>query len=183
MVCAWVAKPATSQIVDMENKKMFTAKVITVSDKGYRGERIDESGPCVKEILTQAGYDVLEAVIVPDEMELITKELIKGSDDDIALIVTTGGTGFAQRDITPEATIQVCERMVPGIPEAMRAFSMAITKRAMLSRAVSGIRKRSLIINLPGSKKAASENLLSVIDTIEHGLTVLREKPMDCADI
>lgn len=160
---------------------MYTAKVITVSDKGYRGERIDESGPLVKELLTEADYEVLDVVIVPDEMDMIVDELTKASDDDVALIVTTGGTGFAPRDITPEATIKVCERMVPGIPEAMRAASMAITNRAMLSRGVAGIRKGSLIINLPGSKKAASENLLSVLPALEHGLTVLREKPMDCA--
>lgn len=160
---------------------MYTAKVITVSDKGYRGERIDESGPLVKELLTEADYEVLDVVIVPDEMDMIVDELTKASDDDVALIVTTGGTGFALRDITPEATIKVCERMVPGIPEAMRAASMAITNRAMLSRGVAGIRKGSLIINLPGSKKAASENLLSVLPALEHGLTVLREKPMDCA--
>ena len=159
---------------------MFTAKVITVSDKGYRGERVDESGPLVKELLTEAGYEVLDVVIIPDEVDMIEKELIKASDDDIALIVTTGGTGFAPRDITPEATTNVCERMVPGISEAMRAASMAITNRAMLSRGVSGIRKGSLIINLPGSKKAASENLSSVLPALEHGLTVLREKPMDC---
>lgn len=159
---------------------MFTAKVITVSDKGYRGERVDESGPLVKEILIKAGYDVLDVVIIPDEMDMIEEELINASDNDIALIITTGGTGFAPRDITPEATMKVCERMVPGIPEAMRAASMTITDRAMLSRGVAGIRKGSLIINVPGSKKAASENLQSVLPALEHGLTVLREKPMDC---
>lgn len=159
---------------------MYTAKVITVSDKGYRGERIDESGPLVKNLLTEAGYEVEDVVIVPDEMEMIVDELKKASDEDIALIVTTGGTGFAPRDITPEATIKVCERMVPGIPEAMRAASMLITNRAMLSRGVAGIRKGSLIINLPGSKKAASENILSVLPALEHGLTVLRQEPMDC---
>ena len=160
---------------------MYTSKVITVSDKGYKGERIDESGPLVKSLLEEAGYEVVGVTIVPDEMEMIEEELIKAADEDIALIITTGGTGFAPRDITPEATIKVCERMVPGISEAMRAASMAITNRAMLSRGVSGIRKRSLIINLPGSKKAVSENLLSVLPALEHGLTVLRENPFDCA--
>lgn len=172
---------AISLIVDMENKKMYTAKVITVSDKGYRGERIDESGPLVKNLLEEAGYEVISVAIIPDEMEMIEEELIRAADEDIALIITTGGTGFAPRDITPEATIKVCERMVPGISEAMRATSMAITNRAMLSRGVSGIRRRSLIINLPGSKKAVSENLLSVLPALEHGLTVLREPPADCA--
>lgn len=159
---------------------MFKAKVITVSDKGYRGERVDESGPLVRNILTEAGYEVSEIVIIPDEMEMIMDELKKAANDDIALIVTTGGTGLSPRDITPEATTGVCERMVPGISEAMRAASMAITNRAMLSRGVSGIRNRSLIINLPGSKKAAGENLLAVLPALEHGLAVLREKPMDC---
>lgn len=159
---------------------MFTAKVITISDKGYRGERIDESGPLVRDLLLEAGYDVKDVIIIPDEMDMIVDELTNASDNDIALIITTGGTGFAPRDITPEATLKVCERMAPGISEAMRAASMAITNRAMLSRGVSGIRKGSLIINLPGSKKAASENLSSVLPALEHGLTVLREKPMDC---
>lgn len=159
---------------------MFKAKVITVSDKGYKGERVDESGPLVKDILREAGYDVLDVIIVPDEMDMIMAELIKASDEDIALIITTGGTGFSPRDITPEATTKVCERMVPGISEAMRAASMVITNRAMLSRGVSGIRNRSLIINLPGSKKASKENLLAVLPALEHGLTVLREAPMDC---
>lgn len=166
--------------MDTESDNMFNAKVITVSDKGYRGERVDESGPLVKTILTEAGYEVSEVVIVPDEMEMIMDELKKATNDDIALIITTGGTGFSPRDITPEATTKVCERMAPGISEAMRAASMAVTNRAMLSRGVSGIRNRSLIINLPGSKKAASENLLAVLPALEHGLTVLREKPMDC---
>lgn len=169
-----------SLIADMESDNMFRAKVITVSDKGYRGERVDESGPLVGKLLSEAGYEVLDIIIIPDEMEMIMDELIKATNDDVALIITTGGTGFAPRDITPEATTKVCERMVPGISEAMRAASMAITNRAMLSRGVSGIRNRSLIINLPGSKKAVSENLLAVLPALEHGLTVLREKPMDC---
>lgn len=159
---------------------MFTAKVITVSDKGYRGERVDESGPLVKELLIDAGYEVGDVVIVPDEMDMIVDELTKSSDEDIALIITTGGTGFSPRDITPEATIKVCERMVPGIAEAMRAASLKITNRAMLSRGVSGIRRGSLIINLPGSKKAAEENLESVLPALEHGLSVLRNPPKDC---
>lgn len=159
---------------------MYNAKVITVSDKGYRGERVDESGPTVCKLLQEQGYEVEAALIVPDEKEMIMEELIRAADEDIALVITTGGTGFAPRDITPEATSEVCERMAPGISEAMRAASMAITKRAMLSRGVSGIRKRSLIINLPGSPKAARENLSAVLPELEHGLAVLREKPMDC---
>lgn len=161
-------------------KKMFSAKVITISDKGYKGERVDESGPAVRNLLIDAGYEVCDITLVPDEKEMIMEQLVMASDNDVALIITTGGTGFSPRDITPEATLLVCERLVPGISEAMRAASMAITNRAMLSRGVSGIRKRSLIINLPGSKKAAVENLSAVLKALEHGLTVLREKPMDC---
>ena len=162
---------------------MFTARVITVSDRSYRGERPDAGGPLVKELLTDAGYEVDGIVVVPDEEEQIRQALLQGAAEDIALIVTTGGTGFAPRDVTPEATIAVCTRMTPGIPEAMRAASMAITPRGMLSRAAAGICERSLIINLPGSPKAAKENLEAVLPALEHGLTMLRGKPMDCAKL
>ena len=160
---------------------MFTARVITVSDRSYRGERADGGGPLVRQLLTDAGYDVDEIVIVPDEVEQIQDALIAAAEADVALIVTTGGTGFAPRDVTPEATIAVCQRLTPGIPEAMRSASMAITPRAMLSRAAAGIRDRSLIINLPGSPKGAKENLEAVLPTLEHGLEMLRGKPGDCA--
>ena len=139
---------------------MYTAKVITVSDRSYRGEREDAGGPAVRALLRQAGYEVGAAEIVPDERERIEAALKKASDEEkIALIVTTGGTGFAPRDVTPEATMAVCEKLAPGIPEAMRAASMRITPKACLSRAAAGIRGRSLIINLPGSPKGACENL------------------------
>ena len=160
---------------------MFTAKVITVSDRSYRGEREDLAGPLVRELLTGSGYSVTEVVIVPDEQEMIAAALRQGTAEDVALIVTTGGTGFAPRDVTPEATLQVCERLTPGIPEAMRAASMKITPRGMLSRAAAGICGRSLIVNLPGSPKAARENLEAVLDALEHGLTMLRGGPTDCA--
>ena len=162
---------------------MFTARVITVSDRSYRGERPDAGGPLVADLLTAAGYAVDEIVIVPDEVEQIQQALLQGVSEDVALIVTTGGTGFAPRDVTPEATLAVCTRLTPGIPEAMRAASMAITPRAMLSRSVAGIRERSLIINLPGSPKGAKENLEAVLPTLEHGLIMLRGKPMDCASL
>ena len=160
---------------------MFTARVITVSDRSFRGEREDRGGPLVREVLEGAGYAVDAVVIVPDEQEKIMEALITAADEDVALIVTTGGTGFAPRDVTPEATVAVCQRLVPGIPEAMRAASMAITPRAMLSRAAAGIRRRSLILNLPGSPKGARENLEAVLPALDHGLETLRGPAGDCA--
>ena len=154
---------------------MYTAAVITISDKGYIGERVDTSGPNLVEILKDRGYDVTYTSIVPDDMEMIKAELCKCADElGIALILTTGGTGFSPRDITPEATMAVVERPTPGIPEAMRAESMRITPKGCLSRSAAGIRKRSLIINLPGSKKASQENILAVIDAVSHGLEMLQ---------
>ena len=162
---------------------MYTAAVITVSDKGYRGERIDTSGPNLCNILKDRGYDVVYTAIIPDDMEMIKAELCKCTDElGIALVLTTGGTGFSPRDITPEATMAIVERPTPGIPEAMRAESMKITPKGCLSRSAAGIRKRSLIINLPGSKKASQENILAVIDPVEHGLEMLLgEGSADCA--
>lgn len=156
--------------------------VVTVSDKGFSGEREDTAGPLAAAILAQAGYEVAHASIVPDEQNEIERELTRCADVlEIPLIVTTGGTGFAARDVTPEATVAVCEKMVPGIPEAMRAYCLSITDRAMLSRAVSGIRKRSLILNLPGSPKAVRENLEPVLPAIEHGLCMLLGTKNECA--
>ena len=161
---------------------MFTAAVVTVSDRAYAGSRTDTAGPRVTELLVQAGFDVLANALVPDERPMIEQALCTLADDrDIALIVTTGGTGFSPRDVTPEATLAVCARRADGIPEAMRAASLAITPRAMLSRAASGIRGRTLIVNLPGSPKAAAENLAAVVDTLGHGLEMLRGGPADCA--
>ena len=162
---------------------MYTAAVITISDKGYRGERVDTSGPNLVQILQEKGFDITYTAIVPDEREMIKAELCKCADElGIALILTTGGTGFSPRDITPEATMEVVERPTPGIPEAMRAESMRITPKGCLSRSTAGIRKRSLIINLPGSKKASQENILAVIDPVAHGLEMLySEGSADCA--
>ena len=161
---------------------MYTAAVVTVSDRSYQGVREDLGGPAVAEQLTRTGFAVVARVLVPDERALIERALCELCDmQDVALVVTTGGTGFSPRDVTPEATLAVCERRADGIPEAMRAASMAITPRAMLSRAAAGIRGRSLIINLPGSPKAAVENLAAVADTLAHGLQMLRGGPADCA--
>ena len=162
----------------------YTAAVITVSDKGWRGEREDTSGPNLCEILRQRGFEVVYTAMVPDEREAIEKELLQCADEKgIALVLTTGGTGFSPRDITPEATMAVVERPTPGIPEAMRAESMRITPKGCLSRSAAGIRKRTLIINLPGSKKASQENILAVIDPVKHGLEMLLgEGSADCAN-
>ena len=161
---------------------MFTSAVITVSDRSYRKERADGSGPFLVDLLTEHGFHVVHTDLVPDEHEMIASAIVKSADElDIALIITTGGTGFALRDITPEATVSVLTRLVPGIPEAMRIGGLKYTERAMLSRGVAGIRSRSLIINLPGSPKAAKESFEIVAGVLEHALTVLREKPMDCA--
>lgn len=160
----------------------FSAAVVTVSDRSFRGERPDGSGPVVRDLLEQAGYQVVRMDIVPDEQREIEGLLVSLADrEDIALVVTTGGTGFAPRDVTPEATAAVCRRMTPGIPEAMRQASLAITPRAMLSRAAAGIRGRTLIVNLPGSPKAAKENLEAVLPALDHGLAMLRGGPADCA--
>ncbi|MEG1756055.1 MAG: MogA/MoaB family molybdenum cofactor biosynthesis protein [Clostridia bacterium] len=158
------------------------AAVVTVSDKGFSGEREDTAGPLVAKLLSVADYAVIGVTIVPDEQERIEEELIRLADEcHVPLIVTTGGTGFSLRDITPEATCSVCMRMVPGIPEAMRAACLPITPRAMLSRGVAGIRGRSLIINLPGSPKAAKENLVPVLPALEHGLQMLLGAMNECA--
>ena len=161
---------------------MYRAAVITVSDRSFRGERPDFAGPLVAELLNRAGYEVVSTAIVPDEQVEIEAVLCAVADSGGAdLLVTTGGTGFAPRDVTPEATLAVCDRLTPGIPEAMRYASLQITPRAMLSRAEAGIRKGTLIINLPGSPKAARENLDAVLPALSHGLEMLSGKQSDCA--
>ena len=162
---------------------MYNAAVITISDKGYLGQREDTSGPNLVRILTEKGFEVTYTAIIPDDREMIQAELLKCADElGIALVLTTGGTGFSPRDITPEAAREVIERPTPGIPEAMRAESMRITPKGCLSRSVAGIRRRSLIITLPGSKKASAENILAVIDPVAHGLDMLySEGSADCA--
>ena len=163
---------------------MYHAAVLTVSDRSFRGERPDAGGPLVAELLKNAGYEVTVTAIVPDEQAQIEEKLCQIADSgEIQLLVTTGGTGFAPRDVTPEATLAVCDRLTPGIPEAMRYASMQVTNRAMLSRAQAGIRKGTLIINLPGSPKAARENLEAVLPALSHGLEMLSGRPADCANL
>jgi len=162
--------------------RMYTASVITVSDRCFEEKRDDLAGPAVCEMLEKSGYSVEYVNSIPDEQDIIESELTKCADElDIALIVTTGGTGFSHRDVTPEATMSVCTKMTPGIPEAMRAESLKITNRAILSRQQAGIRGESLIVNLPGSPKAATENLAAVLPALKHGLDMLRGEGSDCA--
>lgn len=151
-----------------------SAAVITVSDRCSRGERMDTAGPAVERLLEENGYEVMHRACVPDDAERIREELIGCSDElGAAFVLTVGGTGFSPRDVTPEATMSVVERLVPGLPEAMRMAGMAITPRACLSRAAAGIRGRTLILNLPGSERAAVENLSAVIRPVAHGLDML----------
>ena len=161
---------------------MYTAAVVTVSDRSARGERPDTAGPLAVSMLEAAGFQVLETLVVPDERADIRNALTDLADrKQIALILTAGGTGFSPRDVTPEATIEVCQRLAPGIPEAMRAASMSVTPRAMLSRAAAGIRGRSLIVNLPGSPKAVKESLEYILPALAHGLEILTGQSTNCA--
>ncbi len=161
---------------------MKRAAIITSSDSGYRGEREDLSGPVIREILEANGYSVVSAILLPDDRQMLSDAMAEIADQNKAeLIVTTGGTGFSPRDCMPEATKAVTERDVPGIPEAMRAYSAQFTKRAMLSRAAAGIRKRTLIVNLPGSPKAVRECLEFIISELEHGIEILTGEASNCA--
>ncbi|MEG1537033.1 MAG: MogA/MoaB family molybdenum cofactor biosynthesis protein [Clostridiales bacterium] len=162
---------------------MYRTTIITISDKGFAGQREDGSGPLIREIVEKNGFSVVSTLLLPDEQAWLSRELARICDSgQVDLILTTGGTGFSPRDCTPEATAAVAERLVPGIGEAMRWHSMQYTKRAMLSRAIAVIRKKTLIINLPGSPKAVKENLEFIIDTLAHGLDMLLgEGSADCA--
>lgn len=161
---------------------MFKTAIVCMSDKGYKGEREDTSTKVIEEILLENRYEVVKKVLIPDDFETIKETLKEICDKKEAdLILTTGGTGFSKRDVTPEATLAIVEKNVPGIPEAIRAYSMTITKRAMLSRAAAGIRKDTLIINLPGSPKAVRESLEYIIPELEHGLEILVGSAFDCA--
>ena len=161
---------------------MFTVGIITSSDKGYRGEREDKSGQVIEEIVSQNGFKVIKKVVLPDEKDLLEKEMINMCDNlNVNLLLTTGGTGFSKRDITPEATKSVIEREALGIVEAIRFYPLQITKRAMLSRATSGIRQNTLIINLPGSPKACKEALDFVLDDVKHGIEILLGEAKECA--
>lgn len=157
------------------------AAVVTLSDKGSLGQRVDTAGPRAAELLRQAGYDVVEQTLLPDVQAKIEHELKRLADSrQVDLIITTGGTGMAPRDVTPEATLAVATRLVPGIAEAIRAGSLAITKRAMLSRGVSVLRNTTLIVNLPGSKKAVEEALEMVLETLEHGIRLAKGTDGEC---
>lgn len=161
---------------------MFTVGIITSSDKGHLGEREDKSGQVIEDIVSKSGFNVIKKVILPDEKNLLEKEMIDMCDNlEVNLLLTTGGTGFSKRDITPEATKAVIEREALGIVEAIRFYSLQITKRAMLSRATSGIRKNTLIINLPGSPKACKEALDFVLYDVKHGIEILLGEAKECA--
>ncbi len=152
--------------------------ILTLSDRSYRGERADLSGPVLVEMIKSQGWDVAETLILPDDLDIIRDTLILWADSgDLDLILTTGGTGFSPRDITPEATRFVVDKLAPGITEAMRVESLKITPHAMLSRAVAGIRGTVLIINLPGSPKAARENLEVVLPVLGHAVQLLQDSP------
>ena len=158
------------------------AAIITLSDAGYAGRREDKSGPVIRELLEAAGYEIVHAALLPDGVEPLAGELKRLCDGDIAdLVLTTGGTGFSPRDLTPEATRSVVERPAPGIAEAMRWQSLQITPRAMLSRAEAGIRKGTLIVNLPGSPKAVRECLEFILPALGHGLEILKGTAGECA--
>jgi molybdopterin adenylyltransferase len=151
--------------------------ILTVSDRSSRGERPDASGPALAELIQSQGWQIVRQEIVPDELEAIKGILQVWADaGGTDVILATGGTGFAPRDVTPEATREILERLTPGIDEAMRSASLKVTQHAMLSRAVSGIRKRTLIITLPGSPKGATENLQVVLPALEHAVKLLRDE-------
>jgi molybdopterin adenylyltransferase len=160
---------------------MFTVGVLTISDKGAKGERQDESGQMIREILPSIDARIVNYDIVPDDKELIVEKLVKWVDvDDLDVLITTGGTGLTPRDVTPEATLTVVDRIVPGIAEAMRAESLKKTPHAMLSRAVAGARGKCLIINLPGSPKAVRECLEVILPALPHAVVTLKDQAGEC---
>ncbi|MCB2295288.1 MogA/MoaB family molybdenum cofactor biosynthesis protein [Clostridium algoriphilum] len=161
---------------------MIKTAILTMSDKGIRGERIDGTGPALRKELEGKGFIITFYKMISDEKQGIEKELIYLCDElKVDLVLTNGGTGFSQRDVTPEATQNVIERYVPGICETMRMKSLQITPMAMLSRSIAGIRKKTLIINLPGSPKGAVENLQFIISAIPHGIAILKGEDSECA--
>ena len=161
----------------------YKVGIITASDKGSIGEREDLSGPAIKEIIEKFhDFTVQDYILLADDVTLLASAMKKMADEDhLDLILTTGGTGFSKRDVTPEATLSVIERRTPGIPEAMRNLSLQITPRAMLSRAEAGIRGNTLIINLPGSPKAIRETLEYIMSSVKHGLDILQGNDSNCA--
>ncbi len=159
---------------------MIRAAILTISDRGSRGEREDISGPAISEMLKQIDAEVVSIDILPDEKYDIMNKLIELSQK-ADLVLTTGGTGLSPRDVTPEATMEIIEREIPGIPEVMRYEGMKITDRAMLTRAVAGVRGRTLIINLPGSPKAVRENLSVILSTLPHAIEKIKGSEVECA--
>jgi molybdenum cofactor synthesis domain-containing protein len=171
-----------NDVITVEQVRPFKAAVITLSDKGAKGGREDKSGPAVSARLREKGYEIIEELLQPDDRAMLEKTLIRLCDSlQLDLILTTGGTGFSPADVTPEATLAVADRHAPGIAEAIRAASLAVTPRAMLSRAVSVIRGRTLIINLPGSPNACMECMDVFLDVIPHAMELLRGEIYDCA--
>ena len=163
---------------------MYTVGIVTSSDKGFNGEREDKSGEIIKEKVETLGFMVKKYSILPDDKEGLKKEFIYLSDElKVDLVLTTGGTGFSLRDVTPEATKEIIQRETPGISEAIRGFSMGITKRAMLSRGVSGIREKTLFINLPGSPKACKEILDFLLEDIKHGINLINNRDRECGGV
>ncbi|GAU76778.1 molybdenum cofactor biosynthesis protein B [Fusibacter sp. 3D3] len=161
---------------------MYTVGIITASDKGSKGEREDLSGKVISDSVTEAGYQVLKYIVVPDEKSELAKAMVHMADElGVNLILTTGGTGFSKRDVTPEATLSVIEREAPGIAEAIRYNSLKITPKGMLSRGVSGIRGNTLIINMPGSPKAVKETLDYILSPVFHGIQILIGDDSECA--
>lgn len=162
---------------------MYTVGVIVASDKGSRGEREDLSGKLIETMMEEKGYLVKKYIVLPDEEEALYDEMILMSDQlNLSLILTTGGTGFSKRDVTPEATLKAIKKQAPGISEAIRYNSLQITPKAMLSRAVAGIRGNTLIINLPGSPKAVKESLSFILDPLFHGLQILLGDTSECGE-
>lgn len=162
---------------------MYTVGIITASDKGSKGEREDLSGKLIKDMMEERGYTVKRYVMVPDEEDILAKEMCYMADElEINLILTTGGTGFSMRDVTPEATLKVIHRQAQGISEAIRYNSLQITPKGMLSRGVSGIRNKTLIINLPGSPKAVRESLAYILEPLYHGLQILVGDTSECGN-
>lgn len=156
--------------------------IITSSDSGYAGGRADASGPLIRAMVEEFGYTVRHTKLLPDDFDMLAAELRRVCDENVAdLLLTTGGTGLSPRDVMPEVTAAVRERDVPGIPEAMRAYSMQFTDRAMLSRAAAGVRNKTLIVNLPGSPKAVRECLEYILPALDHGLQILLRQTGDCA--
>lgn len=183
VLCEGVIRVGDEMAVEArQGVRPWQAAVITLSDKGARGERMDESGPAIAGRLKAAGYEVVEQLLIADDAEMLKKQLCRLADQrQLDLVLTTGGTGFSPRDVTPEATLAVAERSAPGIAEAVRAASLAVTSRAMLSRGTAVIRGKTLIINLPGSPKACMESMDVFLDVVPHGLELLRGEASDCA--